>query len=128
MNLLFGLLFGLSVGGAMRLPGAEFIIAANAINLSVMAAIWLGIAIGVGQSRSHLIQETAAATLTFVIAALVFQSSPLWLYVGFFGQTIWSALHIGNRYGARAIAWYPGFAAMANLGFIAALYVVWNIL
>lgn len=126
MNLVAGLIFGLFVGGIMRAPGAEFVVAANAINLSVMAALWLGICFAPDQRREHMFVETAAATATFVVAALVFQHSSNWLYVGFAFQAIWSALHIGGRLGVPAQTWFPGFAAMANLGFTAALVVVWN--
>lgn len=122
MNLLAGLFFGLAVGGVMRAPGAEFVTAASAINLAVMAALWLGIALAPGQSRSTAVQEMIVATVTFVMTALVFQHSFNWLYAGFATQAAWSAAHIANRYGAISRPWYPGFAAMANLGFIAALY------
>ncbi|MEM9278398.1 MAG: hypothetical protein AAGA76_07475 [Pseudomonadota bacterium] len=124
MNLIMGLLFGLAVGGIMRAPGAEFVTAANAVNLSVMAALWLGISFAPQQPRKAIIVETCTATATFVIAALVFQHSALWLYAGFAFQAFWSAAHIGNRIGVSSQTWYPGFAAMVNLGFIAALYAV----
>ena len=124
MNLVLGLLFGLFVGGIMRAPGEEFVLAATAINLAVMASLWLGMALAAGQDRDKLLLETAIAAVTFVITALVFQHSPLWLYIGFALQAAWSAAHIGNRVGANSLPWFPGFAAMANLGFIAAYYLI----
>jgi hypothetical protein len=127
MNLIIGLIFGIGVGALMRAPGAEFVVAANAINVSVMAALWLGMSLSSGQSRQIILFETLGAVITFVMAALVFQHSASWLYAGFAFQAIWSGLHIGGRYGVRSLEWYPGFSAMANLGFIAALYWVLSI-
>ncbi|MEM7290341.1 MAG: hypothetical protein AAF412_08260 [Pseudomonadota bacterium] len=126
MNLFLGLIFGFAVGGIMRAPGAEFVVAASAINLSVMAALWLGLSFAPVNSRSVVLFETAGAVVTFIMAALVFQHSSLWLYAGFGFQAVWSALHIGNRRGVASQGWFPGFAAMVNLGFIAALYLVWT--
>ncbi len=126
MNLVVGLIFGLIVGGIMRAPGAEFVTAANAINVSVMAALWLGISFAPGQQKDHIFIETGAAMVTFVLAALVFQHSPNWLYAGFAFQAAWSAVHIGGRFAVPSRAWFPGFMSMVNLGFIAALYFVWN--
>ncbi|MDJ0612272.1 MAG: hypothetical protein QNJ29_01245 [Rhizobiaceae bacterium] len=124
MNLVAGLIFGVVVGGIMRAPGAEFVVAANAVNLSVMAALWLGISLAPGQKRQQMLLETVAAALTFVMAALVFQHSPFWLYAGFAFQAFWSLLHIGGRFGIPAQEWAPGFLAMVNLGFIAAYYLI----
>ncbi len=124
MNLILGLVFGLLVGALMRAPGAEFVASANAVNLTVMASLWFGIALAPGQTRSAMMMETLVAFVTFVLIALVFQHSPLWLYAGFALQAGWSALHIGDRAGVKSQNWYPGFAAMVNLGFIAALYAV----
>lgn len=128
MNLLAGLFFGLVVGGIMRAPGEAYVVAASAINLAVMTALWLGIALAPGQERRALNLEIGIAGVTFVVTALVFQHSALWLYGGFALQAGWSALHIGNRMGAVSLPWYPGFAAMANLGFIAAIYAIWTFL
>ena len=126
MNLAIGLIFGFLVGVLMRTPGPEYVVAANAINLSVMASLWLGISFAVGQPRSAMIFETLGASVTFVMVALVFQHTDLWLYAGFIFQSFWSALHIGDRYGVPSQRWFPGFSAMANLGFIAAFYIVRN--
>ena len=126
MNLIAGLIFGLFVGALMRAPGAEFVLAANAVNVSVMAALWLGNSFAPAQLTRDMWLETGAALVTFVMVALVFQYSPLWLYAAFAFQAGWSASHIGHRLGAISQNWFAGFAAMANLGFIAALYWVWN--
>lgn len=126
MNLVYGLIFGILVGGIMRAPGAEFVVAANAINLAVMAALWLGVTFAPGQIKRNTLIESVAAMVTFIMVALVFQHSQNWLYAGFAFQVMWSAVHIGGRIGVPSQAWFPGFAAMANLGFIAALYAVWT--
>ena len=128
MNLIIGLGFGVLVGSLMRAPGAQYLVAANAVNLSVMASLWLGISLAPNQERRVTSTETAGAFASFIMVALVFQHHPNWLYIGFAFQTAWCAAHIGGRFGVRAQSWFPGFAAMANLGFIAAFYLMNRVL
>ena len=121
---LVGFIFGLVVGVIMRLPGAEFVVAAHAINLSVMASLWLGAALAPDQDFRAGVQETIVAIITYVLVALVFQHSPLWLYIGYLLQTVWSALHINNRHGVLTREWFPTFAMTVNVGFVISLYLL----
>jgi len=122
--MIFGLVFGLVVGFIMVLPGAEFVVSAYAVNLSVMAALWLGAALAQGQDQYKGVQEVLVATVTFIIAGAVFQSSPNWLYAGFGLQAIWSFVHHDGRRGIAVISWYPVFSAMVNVGFIISFFIL----
>lgn len=113
----YGLLFGIVVGAIMRLPAADAVVPASAINLCVMAVLWLGIAIGDPQAKSRAYADIAAASLTFVIAAAALRTYEELLAAGFFFQVWWSLQHKASGYGVVGPSWFVPFAAMANLGF-----------
>ncbi|MEM1318404.1 MAG: hypothetical protein AAGF29_09070, partial [Pseudomonadota bacterium] len=55
----YGLTFGILVGLLMRAPGPDAVAPAFAINLCVMAALWLGIAIANPTSRARAYADIA---------------------------------------------------------------------
>ncbi|EFL90684.1 hypothetical protein [Ahrensia sp. R2A130] len=117
----YGLSFGLLIGLLMRAPGADAVEPAFAINLCVMAALWLGIAIGNPTSKSRAYADIAAATATFVLAAVALRTEPMLMIAGFLFQTWWSLEHRSARWGVIGPVWFLIFASMANLGFAIAL-------
>lgn len=117
----YGLSFGVLVGLLMRAPGADAVVPAFAINLCVMAALWLGIAIGNPTSKSRAYADIAAATGTFVLAAAALRTEPMLMVAGFLFQTWWSLEHRSARWGVIGPVWFLIFASMANLGFAVAL-------
>lgn len=124
-----GLAFGLAIGGIMRLPGADAVDAAMAINLCVMTSIWLGIAIANVDSRQQTLYALGVSTLTFVIAATALRTNYVWLYSGFLLQAFWSVDHA--RKSPRTVLapmWYALFSAWANIGFAISLYLITSFL
>lgn len=123
-SLLTGLLFGIVVGLIMRLPGARFVVPAHAVNLTAMASLWLGAAFAPGQGAFRVSQEALIAFSTYIIVALVFQDSPMWLYAGYVFQGLWCVAHFERRYGVAVLEWFPRFAAMVNIGFMLSLLIL----
>ncbi len=126
MNYVFGFLFGLASACAVWVYAGASILTANAICLTVIGTIWLGISIAPDQSTRCQLQELAIAIINLGIVILAFFHSPFWIYAGFLIQGIWSIAHIGGSAGARAQGLYPGFAVMANLGYLVTLLTVWK--
>ncbi|MEL6967330.1 MAG: hypothetical protein AAGM04_08125 [Pseudomonadota bacterium] len=119
---LYGLAFGVGVGGIMRLPGMDAVVPAFAINLCVMTALWLGIAIANSDRRPVTLAECGVGLLTFVLAAAALRTTPTLLYAGFALQALWSLAHLNQTsqyrfFAVRAPAWFSPFAAAANVGF-----------
>lgn len=120
----YGLTFGVLVGMLMRAPGADAVVPAFAINLCVMAALWLGIAIGAPFDKRRAYADIAAATVTFVLAAVALRTEPMLMIAGFLFQTWWSLQHRSARWGVVGPVWFLIFASMANLGFAVSLLVL----
>ncbi|MEM9678074.1 MAG: hypothetical protein AAF890_08455 [Pseudomonadota bacterium] len=120
----YGLVFGLVVGGIMRLPGMDAVVPAFGVNLSVMAALWLGIAIGAAPPRKVALVEVLVGVFTFVLVAAAMRTSPAWLYVGFGIQVVWSLAHNRTALAAPSPRWFVPFSAAANLGFFIALSIL----
>ncbi len=125
MNLVLGLLFGLSVGGGFWYWGGISMTTASLVCLTAMASIWLGISFAPDQRTRMQLQELMAAAITFGIIGIALMRTPLWFCAGFAFQLLWSALHRGGRVGASVQDLYPGFAASANLGFILVFCAAW---
>ncbi|MEM8749623.1 MAG: hypothetical protein AAGF28_04935 [Pseudomonadota bacterium] len=119
-----GLLFGLLIGGIMRLPGPEAVEPAFAINLCVMAAIWLGASFGSEHALSAMKVETVVATLTFVVAAIAMRVNAHILLIGFALQAVWCFRHASAGQSLKIKRWFPPFAAFANIGFVASYSLI----
>lgn len=117
LNAWYGMSFGVAVGILMRMPGPDAVVPAFAINLCVMAALWLGIAIGDPQEKKRAYADIFAATLTFVLAAVALRTLPEILVIGFVFQTWWSLQHRSDGFGVIGPVWFLLFASMANLAF-----------
>ena len=112
-----GILFGLVVGGVMRLPGKETLVDAFAADLSVMAALWLGAIMANGASRSVLVAESGVAIVSFACAAAAFQGVSGFLTIGFLVQAIWGVLHMRGL-GVETLPWVPPFLVAVNITFL----------
>jgi len=123
-HIFMGIVFGVCVGAIMRLPGPEYLTAAFAINLAVMAALWLGAVVAPPTAKGALVPETVAALATFVIVALMFQSSPAWGYLGFIFQAGWSFVHRSDAFGVTVQRWYPAFAMGVNLTLLVMFFLL----
>ncbi|MEM1040145.1 MAG: hypothetical protein AAGI12_11840 [Pseudomonadota bacterium] len=120
----YGLVFGLVIGGIMRLPGMDAVVPAFGINLSVMAALWLGISIGAAPPRKVALVEVLVGGVTFVLVAAAMRTTPAWLYMGFGVQIVWSLAHNRIALATPSPRWFVPFSAAANLGFFAALSIL----
>lgn len=122
LNAWYGMSFGVALGVLMRVPGADAVVPAFAINLCVMAALWLGIAIGNPDDKKRAYADIAAAVFTFVIAAASLRTYPELLILGFVFQSWWSLQHRSDRFGVIGPVWFLLFASMANVSFAAVFY------
>lgn len=124
LNAWYGMSFGVAVGILMRMPGVDAVVPAFAINLCVMAALWLGIAIGDPQEKKRAYSDIFAAALTFVLAAIALRTYSEILAVGFLFQVWWSLQHRSDGLGVIGPVWFLLFASMANLSFGIVLLVL----
>lgn len=124
LNAWYGMSFGVAVGILMRMPGPDAVVPAFAINLCVMAALWLGIAIGDPQEKKRAYADIFAATATFILAAIALRTYPEILALGFLFQTWWSLQHRSDGLGVVGPIWFLLFASMANLSFGIVLLVL----
>lgn len=124
VNAWYGMSFGIAVGIVMRLPGPEAVIPAFAINLCVMAALWLGIAIGDPSDKKRAYADIFAALGTFVLAAAALRTHAELLTLGFVFQFWWSLQHRSDGRGVIGPVWFLLFASMANLSFAAVFFVL----
>lgn len=124
LNAWYGMSFGIVVGVLMRMPGADAVVPAFAINLSVMAALWLGIAIGAPFEKSRAYADIAAATATFVLTAIALRTYPELMIAGFVFQGWWSLQHRSDGFGVIGPVWFLLFASMANFAFAGVLFVL----
>lgn len=111
-----GIVFGVLIGGVMRLPGKDTLLDAFAANLSVMTALWLGTLLVNAVSRRVLFQECGVAVASFALAAAAFQGYAPFLTIGFLVQAIWCVLHMRGA-GVVTQPWFPPFAACVNVTF-----------
>jgi len=116
-NLWYGTGFGCVVGIIMRLPGQDAVVPAFAINLCVMAALWLGIAIADPQEKRRAYGDIGVAVITFVLAAIALRTNPAVLLLGFALQVWWCFQHRSAGWGVIGPIWFMFFAAGANLAF-----------
>lgn len=124
LNAWYGMSFGVAVGILMRLPGVDAVVPAFAINLCVMAALWLGIAIGDPQNKKRAYADIFAAFLSFVLAAIALRTYPEILAIGFVFQFWWSLQHRSDGLGVIGPIWFLLFASMANLSFAVVFLVL----
>lgn len=117
LNAWYGMSFGVAIGILMRMPGPDAIVPAFAINLCVMAALWLGIAIGDPQEKKRAYADIFAAVATFVLAAIALRTYPEILAIGFAFQAWWSLQHRSDGFGVIGPIWFLLFASMANASF-----------
>lgn len=122
LNAWYGMSFGIAVGILMRLPGPDAVVPAFAINLCVMAALWLGIAIGNSADKNRAYADIAAATATFVLAAAALRTVPELMILGFLFQGWWSLQHRSDGFGVIGPVWFLLFASMANFAFAAVFF------
>lgn len=124
LNAWYGMSFGVAIGILMRMPGSDAVVPAFAINLCVMAALWLGIAIGNPSDKKRAYADIFAAVFTFVIAAVALRTYPEILSLGFLFQFWWSLQHRSDGRGVIGPVWFLLFASMANASFGVVLLVL----
>jgi len=116
-----GLVAGVFAGAIMAAPRPDVFMIGNAINLAVLASLWLGTVLAGRTGSTALRQEVAAWAATLLLVALVFQLDARLLIAGFALQAIWAFLHHGGRYGSKVASWYPVFAGVFCIGNLAAV-------
>lgn len=124
LNAWYGMSFGVALGVLMRMPGADAVVPAFAINLSVMAALWLGIAIGRPDDKKRAYADIVVAVITFVLTAVALRTYPEVLIAGFLLQAWWSLQHRSDGLGVIGPVWFLLFASMANFAFAAVFFVL----
>lgn len=122
-----GLLFGVVVGFLMYLPTPEVVINGGAVNLTVMATLWLGALLAVETSKTNAIWEILVAALSYIFVAAAMQGFHYFLILGFMVQGHWSLMHVNDQRGVRVHSWFPILALGVNVGLaIAPLSYLWS--